>query len=432
MRVVQSKLNRDPKAVFVIHGRHEKAREAMFAFLSALGLHPLEWPYLVRLTGKGSPYVGEVLDAAFEHSTAAVVLFTPDDEAQLRPQFRTVNDPIYETTLTGQARPNVIFEAGMALGIAPDRTILVELGTLRPISDLSGRHVIRINNKESKRHELAERLKTAGCIVDLSQIAWKTAGDFDTAIQDLQKITVNKESVPTDLDPGYVIEISVKHDRIGKCSFEIIYPQIQELADTYVQRRINSILEQEFLMFGGVVGIPGQTRNLASGMNDDPPTKTSISFEIGLASTAFLSLRVDKTVELAGPFRGAHPFNLSTGYVIDMSSGYRYGLNDLFQQNQNYLGLLKAHIQRLIHLDFVNGPDWSNSLPELGEEVPRQYDYYFTERELVIVNLFESHALQSVWGRIPFSELTIMADQRGPLYKLLASRSAAEVTISKM
>jgi len=86
--VVQSKLTRDPKAVFVIHGRHEKAREAMFAFLSALGLHPLEWPYLVRLTGKGSPYVGEVLDAAFEHSTAAVVLFTPDDEAQLRPPFR--------------------------------------------------------------------------------------------------------------------------------------------------------------------------------------------------------------------------------------------------------------------------------------------------------------------------------------------------------
>ena len=33
----------DTRTVFVVHGRNERAREAMFEFLRAIGLHPLEW-----------------------------------------------------------------------------------------------------------------------------------------------------------------------------------------------------------------------------------------------------------------------------------------------------------------------------------------------------------------------------------------------------
>jgi hypothetical protein len=59
------------------------AREAMFSFLRSLGLDPLEWAAIVAATGKGTPYVGEVLTKGFEIAQAAVVLMTPDDEARL-------------------------------------------------------------------------------------------------------------------------------------------------------------------------------------------------------------------------------------------------------------------------------------------------------------------------------------------------------------
>ena len=171
------------REVFVVHGRNLAARDALFNFLRTIGLHPLEWSEAVQATGGTSPYIGEILDAAFSKAHAVVVLLTPDDEAQLREPLRRDNDPPYEVELSGQARPNVLFEAGMAMGRNKDRTILVELGTLRPFSDVAGRHVINFGDNSQCRQELAKRLETAGCPVNLDGTDWHTAGDFKAALE---------------------------------------------------------------------------------------------------------------------------------------------------------------------------------------------------------------------------------------------------------
>ena len=102
---------------------------------------------------------------------------TPDDIAQLRPEYASGDDDP-ELKPTPQARPNVLFEAGMALGLHPTRTILVELGTLRSFSDVAGRHAVRLDDSPQKRGELANRLKNAGCDVDTGGIDWYNAGKF--------------------------------------------------------------------------------------------------------------------------------------------------------------------------------------------------------------------------------------------------------------
>jgi predicted nucleotide-binding protein len=183
MSTTQTSLTRsnasDPRTVFVVHGRNEPARKSMFDFLRAIGLKPLEWSQAMTATGEASPYIGHVLDKAFEVAQAVVVLLTPDDEAVLRKELQTVHDESYEKQPTGQARPNVLFEAGMALGRNPSRTVLVQIGTLRPFSDIAGRHVLRLNNSSQRRQDLADRLKTAGCAVDLSGRDWHTIGSFE-------------------------------------------------------------------------------------------------------------------------------------------------------------------------------------------------------------------------------------------------------------
>src|SRR5215204_2725941 len=142
---------KDTRKVFVVHGRNRAARNALFDFLRSLELRPIEWSEAVKASGKAAPYIGEILDVAFSEAQAIVVLFTPDDIAKLQDQFVNPDDDLYEKELTPQARPNVIFEAGMAIGRNPDRTIFIELGKLRPFSDIYGRHVIRLNNSSLRR-----------------------------------------------------------------------------------------------------------------------------------------------------------------------------------------------------------------------------------------------------------------------------------------
>ena len=197
------KPEKDVREVFVVHGRNNAARNALFDFLNAIDLHPLEWSEAIQATGKGSPYVGEVLDVVFSRAHAVVVLFTPDDEARLKESLRAADDPPHETQLTGQARPNVLFEAGMAMARNQDRTVLVELGRLRPFSDLGGRHVIRLDNSSPSRQDLAQRLETAGCPVKLKGAHWYTAGDFEAAVAHFveagpEPMIATKQEIPTE------------------------------------------------------------------------------------------------------------------------------------------------------------------------------------------------------------------------------------------
>ncbi len=168
-------------SVFVVHGRNEAIRRAFFGFLRAIGLQPIEWRKAIELTSKPSPYVGEILDAAFQEAVAVVVLLTPDDEAKLKDEFIKPHEPKFEKTLTGQARPNVLFEAGMAMGRNPGSVVLVQVGEIRPFSDVAGRHVVRLSNRAESRQELITKLANAGCNVEASGSDWLKEGDFRVA-----------------------------------------------------------------------------------------------------------------------------------------------------------------------------------------------------------------------------------------------------------
>jgi len=158
----------------------------MDSFLYSIGLIPLHFDEARKLTGKATPFVLEVVERGLSITQATVVLMTMDDVGCLRHPFRAVNEPTHETQLTAKPRQSVIFEAGMAMALRPNQTVLVELGGVHAISDLAGFHVIRMDNSIEKRKMLADSLETAKCRVDRSGDEWKSkekGGDFDAAIE---------------------------------------------------------------------------------------------------------------------------------------------------------------------------------------------------------------------------------------------------------
>jgi predicted nucleotide-binding protein len=157
----------------VIYGHDEEANGALFDWLRAIGLQPREWGQLVSDSGAASPYIGQVLERAFELAQAVVAFFTPDEHVIAR------DAPGGEKKWRLQARPNVLIEAGMALVTHPDRTVLVLLGDQELPSDLAGRHYIRLSRTSpAPLHDLATRLTRAGCDTDLTGGDWLRADRF--------------------------------------------------------------------------------------------------------------------------------------------------------------------------------------------------------------------------------------------------------------
>lgn len=171
------------KRVFIIHGRNKKAYDAMHTFLLELRLNPIDFLEARKMTKNPSPTIPEILNAAFDHAQAMIILMTPDDIGSLRRELVKADDSEDDKNPTYQCRQNVLFEAGMAVATDPKRVIFTELGKVRRFTDLNV-HIVKLSNAPGWRDDLASRLEDAGCIVNNKRGSsrWLEAGDFDAAL----------------------------------------------------------------------------------------------------------------------------------------------------------------------------------------------------------------------------------------------------------
>lgn len=156
----------DGRSVFIVHGRNTAVRDELAKYLRHLDAKPITWTEAAAYTAKTSPTTMEIIGAGMAKAQAIVVIFTPDDEARLKSGFTEDHDGTHERQLTGQARQNVILEAGMALGAAPERTVLVRFGQTRQISDIEGINWIDLGDTWDNRERLRVALVNANVAVE--------------------------------------------------------------------------------------------------------------------------------------------------------------------------------------------------------------------------------------------------------------------------
>lgn len=164
--------------VFVVRGRDQAAYNALAELLVSLDLRIITWEEATRGVESGTPHTLDIVRAGIDMSNAVVVLMTPDDLGQVKPEFGQATDNPREGTPSGQARQNVVFEAGWAMALNQGRVVLVRVGDVRNLSDIEGLNYVNLTNDISARKTFINRLKNCELAVDDSGEPWRTAGKF--------------------------------------------------------------------------------------------------------------------------------------------------------------------------------------------------------------------------------------------------------------
>ena len=172
----------DKRSVFVVSGRDDEATAGVVHVLRAMNLRVVEWAHAVLRTGVPNPYTGDVVATGLRMADAVIVIITPDDVVKLRSDLLHENDGEVERTIHGQARPNVIYEAGYADALGLNRTLIIEIGQSKPFSDIAGRNTLHYDGSPAKRNALAQRLRLAGLEPDTEGNDWLILGDVTVAI----------------------------------------------------------------------------------------------------------------------------------------------------------------------------------------------------------------------------------------------------------
>jgi predicted nucleotide-binding protein len=145
------------RAVFVVHGHDDLARETVVRFLERLGLDAI---VLFEQPSKGQTII-EKFEEHADRASFAIVLLTPDD----------VGGKAQETpTLTPRARQNVILELGFFMGsLGRDHTCcLVKPGVEKP-SDYDGVVYVDLDDRGAWKLLVAQEMRAAGLDVDLNR-----------------------------------------------------------------------------------------------------------------------------------------------------------------------------------------------------------------------------------------------------------------------
>src|SRR5687768_17005904 len=111
-KAVVSKPKSRPR-VFVVYGRNLRAYRELSKFLQFIGVDEISFEEVANR--EASPFVTKVVLSGIEAADAIVVLFTPDELSILYESSPEAgNDRLVSREYRWQARPNVIFEAGVA------------------------------------------------------------------------------------------------------------------------------------------------------------------------------------------------------------------------------------------------------------------------------------------------------------------------------
>ena len=200
-----------------------------------------------------------------------------------------------------------------------------------------------------------------------------------------------------------VVRRQFYHEK-GDDKREVAYPQIQGLPNDYLQRRVNTLLRRKFL------DLELPETNQADD-EDNPSINENTGFGVTLVTQNVLSVHRWAAYD----FGGAHPQVELEAYNVDLNSGYLYTYEDLFKLDSDY----KTAIPELVITSLKKQEKKYGFFSPYDERKDENFEFYFTKKNLVMINLYMAHAVKSIVAPIRLVDIENLIHPEGPLFTLL-------------
>lgn len=216
----------------------------------------------------------------------------------------------------------------------------------------------------------------------------QTEVKYDT-VKELKKLVLDK-SLSCEVKKN---KITVK-SKDGKAKFKIEIPEISGLENKEIQTKINALLKSEFTSniegFGENMSITNENdiAKFAQELKEINGTyDCDITSEVTMTKNGILSIRLNY---LGVQVPAAHPTHDFKGININLSTGEKFGISNIFKVKTEYLKVIEKFLKK-------DGQD----LPDKNDP---KFDFCITPKSIIIFNIL-SGAAASYELEIKFSDI---------------------------
>jgi hypothetical protein len=180
----------------------------------------------------------------------------------------------------------------------------------------------------------------------------------------------------------------------SKSTFLIVYPQLESFPAQPVQKMINRYLQKEFTKF---------RNGSCSDDNQGSSYQEEIDYQVKMRTNSILSIYYTNSGYL---HNAAYPNNIIYAYNFSLKTGRLFTLKNLFKNDINYLNRLNYLVKKSLE---------SQNIDIEFQDATHDFDFYLTEKQLVLINIFDFHAAQGIEVPIDYSGIKDIIDKNGPL-----------------
>ena len=214
----------------------------------------------------------------------------------------------------------------------------------------------------------------------------------------------------------------------GYCEYQVKYPQVRGLSDARVESRINEYMKGKLFTSDKDIAECDRDNATDSIKSQKPSVKEEVDYQVSFNAKDILSIEYERTDFFTGGVYG-QPVR---GVTVNTKTGKLYDYKDLFIKESNYISKMNKLIYKKIknprkigyakNLTKQENEDLASTFKDQARLFTKdeRKDYSFSLRgdKLVILDIFNTHALRAVQVEFGASEIKDLIDSKGPLHQL--------------